>query len=457
MALRRALAPLALAACTAAVHPLPEGPPSPEVADAPPVDAREDAVPAPEPTPAAPLTLPAAPPPTSTSPPVRAISVGEHLSCALLEDGEVRCWGATRLAAVPLALRPTPVVADGVSLSVGSGHVCVARTDGSVVCWGDNRDGQIGDGSLTNAAAPVAVPGLTGIVEVVAGGHHTCARDRDGAVFCWGNPGCVGHPREKAASRPGRVTMPAATQLVAGDDVTCAFLVEGAPRCWGYNTTGLLSPHLGPVTRAFPSPPLARARALALGHRHVCMTQDDALVWCAGSDHHGQLGDQDVPDDAHCDKYAPKGVVCQWTERPPPEPEYGPGERAPPPPPYPPPTRPLKSETRTYPNKQWFVLARDVLATALGAGDGRSCAITPERRVKCWGQWYYGADWAHRRPSVIEGAEDVVALAVAQEHACALLADRSVRCWGYNRSGELGNGEFTEPMAPFPKATPVRW
>lgn len=456
MALRRALAPLALAlaACTAAVHPLPELPPSPREA-APPADEPPD--PAPEVSTAPPLALPPAPPPTKVSPPVRAIAVGEHLSCALLEGGEVRCWGATRLAAVPLATRPTPVVADGVSLSVGRGHVCVARVDGSLVCWGDNRDGQLGDGSLTDATAPTPVAGLTGIVEVAAGGSQTCARDSGGAVFCWGHSGCVGHPREKAARRPGRVTMPAATRLVAGDDITCAFLAEGTPRCWGFNTTGLLSPSLGPVLRAFASPPLERATTLALGYRHVCITQDDDQVWCAGSDHHGQLGDQDVPDDAHCDQYSPKGVVCQWTERPPPEPEYGPDEPRPPPPPYPPPTRPLKNETRTYPNKQWFVLARDVHATALAAGHGRSCAITPERSVKCWGQWSYGSDWAHRRPRVIEGADDAVAIAVAQEHACALLADRSVRCWGYNRSGELGNGEYTEHMVLSPKATPVRW
>lgn len=455
--MRAALCPVALAACTSPAHPAPaeprESPASIDVAE-----------PAPPPTPTdAPPPTPTPPPPEppktdeSSSPPVHAIAVGEHLSCALLAGGEVRCWGATRLAAIPFTARPMPIgISDAVSISLGERHACAARADGTVVCWGDNRDGQIGDGTTNAATTLTPVPGLSNIVEVAAGGAHTCARDRDGAVYCWGHAGCVGHPREQEAKRPGLVKMPPAKGLVIGDDITCA-LFDGAPaRCWGFNTTMLLQPHLGPVARAIVSKPLEKATTFALGNRHVCATFDDGHVYCAGSDHQGQLGDHDVPNYAMCDPYDGRKVTCKWTERLPPEP---PPERDAPPRPTvypPPPGRAPKQEAREYPNKQWFVPARGVRATALAAGYGRSCAITPERTVTCWGQWYFGIDWAYRQPSPIAGVGDVVAIAVAREHACALKADRSLMCWGFNRSGELGNGELTDHVEAVP-AAPVRW
>lgn len=380
--------------------------------------------------------------------PVRAIGVGEHLSCALLDSGAVRCWGALRLAATPQASVPTAVgIEDGVALAVGTDHVCVARRDGSVWCWGANRDGAVGDGTTEPRGAPVEVAGVGGIVEIVAGGHQTCARDDAGAVWCWGHAGAVGHPRVKDARRPGRVEgLGRATRLVAGDDITCAFVADGPPRCWGFNTTGLLGDMLGPSTRAVRSAMLARAVEVALGFRTVCLTQADGAVYCAGDDQFGQLGDQWVPDEARCDPYDKRGVVCRWTD---PEPAPWrdrcrgcpdwPDHRPPPP----------KQHEEIFAARSGPVMARGVRATRLAAGYGRSCAIGgdgPAAEVTCWGQWYSGGDWAHRRPRVIAGTAGAVAIAVAEEHACALLADRTVRCWGYNRSGELGNGTFTENL-----------
>lgn len=388
--------------------------------------------------------------------PAKAIGVGEHTSCALLVGGEVRCWGALRLAATPQASVPTAVgIDDAVSLAVGPMHVCVARADGTVWCWGDNRDGQLGDGTDDARGVPTRVDDVSGIVEVVAGGHHTCARDGAGAVWCWGTPGTVGHARAAAAKRPGRVAgLAKATRLVAGDDVACAFVDGGKPRCWGFNTTGLVGAALGPVKRAVASPPLASAVAVAIGFRHVCLTQEDGVVFCAGADQFGQLGDQRAPDDASCDPYDRRGVVCRWTDRPPPTPVPSPGA---PPMPYRPDLRPPPpaSHEEVYAVRSGFVLAGGVRAVALGAGHGRSCAITPDAEVMCWGQWYSSQEWAFRRPRVIAGTRGAVAVAVAEEHACALVADGAVRCWGYNRAGELGNGTVAELMIAVTEASPV--
>lgn len=394
-------------------------------------------------------------------PPVRAIGVGEHLSCALLESGEVRCWGATRLAAMPVATTPFPVgIADGVSLGVGDDHVCVARADGSVWCWGSNRDGALGDGTTVDRDAPTQVSGLADIVEVVGGGSHTCARDGAGDVWCWGHPGTVGHADAAAAHRPGRVVpMPAARHLVAGDDVTCATLQnDGPPRCWGFNTTTLFGRALGPVLRPVVAEPLKTATVFGLGHRTVCLAGADGFAYCAGSDAHGELGDQRVPDDARCDPYAKAGVTCTWTDPPPPRHVPRPGEH-PPPERWPPPVvAPPATHTEVFARKSNFVHAgMSGRAVAFAGALARTCAISETGAVWCWGQMYFSRDWSHRTPRRIEGVSDAVAIAVAQEHACALLTDRTVRCWGYNRSGELGNGAFTETSEVSPIAAPVRW
>jgi alpha-tubulin suppressor-like RCC1 family protein len=56
-----------------------------------------------------------------------------------------------------------------------------------VYCSGANTTGQLGNATTTSSTTFVQVPGLTGVVQVVAGQDHTCARRGDGSVVCWGD------------------------------------------------------------------------------------------------------------------------------------------------------------------------------------------------------------------------------------------------------------------------------
>ena len=47
-------------------------------------------------------------------------------------------------------------------LSAG-GHTCGLAMDGTVYCWGGNNFGQLGNGSTTLAASPVAVTGWSAL------------------------------------------------------------------------------------------------------------------------------------------------------------------------------------------------------------------------------------------------------------------------------------------------------
>ena len=96
-------------------------------------------------------------------------------SPALVDAGTIDDTG---IRAVPARISNGP--------SVGAHHTCAVKADGSVRCWRANGNGQLGDATLTDRTAPVAVPGIKDAVEIAAGDTHTCARRVTGGVICWG-------------------------------------------------------------------------------------------------------------------------------------------------------------------------------------------------------------------------------------------------------------------------------
>jgi len=175
---------------------------------------------------------------------VAAIAAGREQACAVLEDRTVRCWG-DMLATfcreeVPVPV-PVPGLAGVAQLSVGWDHACAVLEDGTVRCWGENDGGQLGDGSWTHRFTPVAVAGLTDAAAVEAGDGVTCAVRRDGTVVCWGKNQC-GQADGGASGRPYLETptpVPGVTgvaQLAVGGMQTCARRTDDGVLCWGATT-----------------------------------------------------------------------------------------------------------------------------------------------------------------------------------------------------------------------------
>ena len=116
-------------------------------------------------------------------------------TCALTSAGAVKCWGyngSGQLGDGTFTEKPTPVAVSGLSsgvttISAGGLHTCVLASAGAVKCWGYNGSGQLGDGTFTEKPTPVAVSGLSsGAIAIGAGGLHSCALTSVGAAECWG-------------------------------------------------------------------------------------------------------------------------------------------------------------------------------------------------------------------------------------------------------------------------------
>lgn len=174
---------------------------------------------------------------------VAEIAAGFAHTCARLDDGAVRCWGANdfgQLGDGTTVARATPAILsirNVSSLSAGGAHTCAVLKDETAMCWGRNDDGQLGDGSTTTRLVPVIVSGLSGVAELAAGQFHTCARLKDKTVRCWGRndagqigDGSVGTQR---LLHVGVATLSGVRGLAAGLTDTCALKEDGSIVCWG--------------------------------------------------------------------------------------------------------------------------------------------------------------------------------------------------------------------------------
>jgi cysteine-rich repeat protein len=91
----------------------------------------------------------------------KQVVAGKQHSCALLESGEVGCWGGgidgalgygnTQSIGAYAGEMPPPYVdlgGDAVMLAAGGSSTCALLVDGTLRCWGDNSAGQLGYGHL---------------------------------------------------------------------------------------------------------------------------------------------------------------------------------------------------------------------------------------------------------------------------------------------------------------------
>ena len=215
-----------------------------------------------------------------------------------------------------------------VAITAGETHTCAILDDGSVRCWGNNAYGQLGYGNTNDVGTtPTTTPNTAGPVDlgqkaiaISAGGNHTCALLADQSVDCWGS-GDFGELGYGNTANVGDILSDTpnplvpidlggqkATAVSSGDDDTCVILVGGSVKCWGWGQLGRLGyptldslgnqPNIGDgwsdlSVAAAGTVDLGAGRtavAISAGGDHTCALLDNDSVRCWGGNSYGQLG-----------------------------------------------------------------------------------------------------------------------------------------------------------------------
>ncbi len=389
-----------------------------------------------------------------------AITAGTLHTCALLDNGTMRCWGHNTSGELgipggpyigdnetPGSVAPVELGAGRTAVAIGAAesNSCAILDNGNLKCWGSNSAGKLGYGTTagTVAASSAGVVNLGAgrtAVSISLGALHTCATLDDGSVKCWGSTewGALGYgntPKTGGGSIGDNETPTAvgfvdvgsgrkAVGISASASFTCAMLDDGNVRCWGLDTDGRLGYGTGPSNPFFPNvigddetPGSAGPvdfganlgiTQVAAGGTHNCALFSTGLVRCWGGGASGQLGygdTQNIGDDENVGVPSPVNSGANPLE--------------------------------------------------LAAGGNHSCALLPDGSVRCWGLNSSGqlgigntnAIGDNELPSSVAvvdlGGKKAIQITAGKNHTCALLAEGAARCWGLNSSGQLGYGHTT--------------
>ena len=142
--------------------------------------------------------------------------------CARLDGGKIRCngdnafgqkgYGHTKYIDDAIQAGDVPVGGAVKRLVLGGVHTCAILDAGNVRCWGFSGVGQLGYGHTTTLGdqpgemptPDVAVGGLAR--ELALGTNHTCAMLAGDKVRCWGNGGVLGYGNlDSIGDKPGEM------------------------------------------------------------------------------------------------------------------------------------------------------------------------------------------------------------------------------------------------------------
>jgi alpha-tubulin suppressor-like RCC1 family protein len=362
------------------------------------------------------------------------LAVGANRTCAILNDGGLRCWGSGPLGYSdevgivgdnehPYTVGDVPTGGSVKQAALSPDFTCLLYEGGNVRCFGENGQGQLGYGhedpvsSMPSELEDVSLGEPA--TAIATGTNHTCAILESGALRCWGAPilgAALGYAQEdpigdnEVPSDLGAVEVGGAVSKVTlGAYHTCALLGggDGRVRCWGTPMHGQLG----------------YGDSITIGDDETPSEAGDVMM---GS----EVAELQAYASSNCAVFEDGTVTC-WGEG-------------------------LSilgyANTETIGDTETAAAAPDVELGGIARtiAGGPRCALMSDSNVRCWGRNEYGElglghtetigdneDPVDGGPVVLGGQATKLSGGLAY-HQCVLLADKTVKCWGRNDSGQLG-------------------
>jgi len=229
----------------------------------------------------------------------KAAGVGRNHTAAIMNDGSLWVWG--QKAAVDYGPTPARIGLDAwAAMFKGVFHTLVLRADGTLWAWGSNANGQLGDGTTTDRAAPVQIshPQNRRWATAAAGLRHSAAIDEDGAMWVWGEIITTIFLRSYGSS-PIRLGGAANwVSVSAGWEHTAALNDGGALWVWGSGRFGQLGNGvtvnryftIDEVAPIYTPTGLANWASVSAGNMYTLAIREDGLLWGWGYNGQGRVG-----------------------------------------------------------------------------------------------------------------------------------------------------------------------
>jgi hypothetical protein len=176
---------------------------------------------------------------------ILGLDSGTHSATATVtgegEDGVVE-FTAT---ASPVAGLEAIALMQGSTINGGEPHMCALATDSLTWCWGGNETGELGNGTTTASAVPVAVAGGRTYAGIFGERDNTCGLRASGELWCWGRnellpdlPHASVFGNGEASPQPSAFPVRAAQDLLFRDfdlevGLACGVTTDGRALCWG--------------------------------------------------------------------------------------------------------------------------------------------------------------------------------------------------------------------------------
>lgn len=239
----------------------------------------------------------------------KRVVASQDLTCALLNDDNVKCWGydgyhVTGYSPTGQGLPPDQLAEHSfgahhaTAVSAGSGFAVAILEDGSLSWWGFGGV-PLGAGRVAVSFDRQPTYDAWQLCAVLDDGHIVCNSPSE-VVRTSGALGYV--PPTTSVATPSFVdlgTGRTATQVATGLLFTCALLDDQTVKCWGTNSDGQLGQgdtmarglDASTMGDALAPIPLGQpAIAITVGFSHACAILADHSVKCWGANDGGQLG-----------------------------------------------------------------------------------------------------------------------------------------------------------------------